>query len=148
MTHKKSIQFVRSCFGYIVWNNWTNRPTSSAYIPTMPIMLWVRLRKCSRDRRRLHPSPAQLKRWSKQTSGRAAWSKRMQRAQKFCLVVEIFGIHILQAVPAASVSRLEKLTIGKLMEVRDGGLHMEEVRRIQLRISQIRALRASIFNID
>jgi hypothetical protein len=72
----------------------------------------------------------------------------MQRAQKFCLIVEIFGINILQAVPAVSVSKLEKITIGKLVEVRDGDLYKEEVSRIQIRITYLSALRASIFKID
>lgn len=72
----------------------------------------------------------------------------MQRAHKFCLVVEIFGITILQAVPAVSVSRLEKIAVGKLLEVRDGGLYKEDVNRIQLRFVQLNALRASIFKID
>ena len=35
-------------------------------------------------------------------------------------IVEIFEINILQAVPAASVPTLEKITIGKLVEVREG----------------------------
>ena len=80
--------------------------------------------------------------------GRAAWSKRMQRAHKFCLIVEIFGINILQAVPAVSVSKLEKIPIGKLVEVRDGDLYKEEVSRVQARITYLSALRASIFKID
>ena len=58
--------------------------------------------------------------------GRAAWAKRLQRAHKFCLVVKIFGIDILHAVPAVSVSKLEKITIGKLIELRDGDLFQEE----------------------
>ncbi|KAK9893242.1 hypothetical protein P389DRAFT_176267 [Cystobasidium minutum MCA 4210] len=67
---------------------------------------------------------------------------------QFCLIVEIFGIKLLQAVPAVFVSKLERITIGKLVEVRDGDLYKEEVSRIQVRITHLSALRASIFKID
>lgn len=64
------------------------------------------------------------------------------------MIVKIFGIDILLAVPAVSVSKLEKITISRLTEVRDGDLYKEEVSRIQMRLTQLSALRASIFNID
>ena len=51
-----------------------------------------------------------------------AWIKRLQRGHKFCLLVDMFGIIMLQAVPAESVTKLEKITIGKLVRMRRGCL--------------------------
>lgn len=49
-------------------------------------------------------------------------------------------MYFLQAVPAASLWKLEKITIGRLIEVRDGRLYKEEVNCIQLRITHLSAL--------
>lgn len=41
---------------------------------------------------------------------------------KFCWLLGIFGMKVLQAFPAVSVTKLEKATIGKLVEMRSGCL--------------------------
>ncbi|KAK9893186.1 hypothetical protein P389DRAFT_22661 [Cystobasidium minutum MCA 4210] len=43
--------------------------------------------------------------------GRLAWSKRLQRAHKFCLLVDTFGLIILDVSPAVSVSRVDKVSL-------------------------------------
>ena len=52
--------------------------------------------------------------------GRLAWSKRLQRAHKFCLLVDICGFAILDVSPAVSVSKLDKITLTSLEQVRQG----------------------------
>ena len=59
------------------------------------------------------------------SKGRLAWSKRLQRAHKFCLLVDIFGVGILEATPAVSVSKLDKVSLASLKKVENGGVGSE-----------------------
>lgn len=48
----------------------------------------------------------------------------------------------------ASDPKVNDVTIGKLIEVRDEDLYKEEISRIQLRFTHLNALRGSIFKIN
>jgi hypothetical protein len=67
--------------------------------------------------------------------GRLAWSKRLQRAHKFCLLVDIFGLTILDLSPSVSVSRLDKILLNSLEQVKRGHIGNELMIEIKLQLS-------------
>lgn len=73
----------------------------------------------------------------KTAKGRLAWSKRLQRAHKFCLLVDIFGVTILEVSPAVSVSRLDKITLTSLEQVRQGLVGKDLTAVITLRLNSV-----------
>ena len=52
----------------------------------------------------------------------ASLTQALAASHKFCMLLDMFGIIMLQAVPAESVTKLEKTTIGKLVGMRRGCL--------------------------
>ena len=68
-------------------------------------------------------------------NGRLAWSKRLQRAHKFCLLVDIFGLIILNVYPAVSVSRLDKVSLTSLEQVKRGHIGKGLTAAIKLQLS-------------
>jgi hypothetical protein len=72
-------------------------------------------------------------------NGRLAWSKRLQRAHKFCLLDDIFGFNIWNVSPAVSVSRLDKVSLTSLEQVKKGhiGQGLAAVVKLQLSLSHV-----------
>ena len=71
----------------------------------------------------------------KTAKGRLAWAKRLQRAHKFCLLVDIFGFNILDLSPAVSVSRLDKVSLTSLERVKRGHIGKGLTAAIKLQLS-------------
>jgi hypothetical protein len=63
------------------------------------------------------------------------WKKRLQRAHKYCLLVDIFGEAILGAALSVSISRLDPISITSLQLLQDERLTNEDVCAIKLRMS-------------
>lgn len=59
------------------------------------------------------------------------WTTHSADAQIMLDCGQFSGMRILRAVPAVSVSKLEKLTLSKLVEVRNGDMGEVEVDHIQ-----------------
>jgi hypothetical protein len=61
--------------------------------------------------------------------------KRLQRARKFLLLVEVFGPFVLNVVPEISVSRLDMVKLDDLYKLDGNGLNEEVtsiVRKLKL----------------
>jgi hypothetical protein len=68
-------------------------------------------------------------------NGRLAWSKRLQRAHKFCLIVDIFRCIILDVSPAVSVSRLDEVSLTSLEQVKRGHIGQGLTAAVKLKLS-------------
>jgi hypothetical protein len=62
---------------------------------------------------------------------RSALQKRLQRARKFLLLVDIFGMAVLNSVPEVSVSRVDVLRMEELRSLADGSCMKMEVESIR-----------------
>ncbi len=71
--------------------------------------------------------------------GYMRWQKRVQRAHKFFLLVEIFGLPILNAVPIVSVSRIDCLSLKMLGRLQTDRATTTTVREIKQRLFTIAA---------
>ena len=61
--------------------------------------------------------------------------KRLQRARKFLLLVDVFGPFVLNVVPEISVSRLDTVKLDDLYKLDSNGLNKEVtsiVRKLEL----------------
>ncbi|KAJ9091913.1 hypothetical protein QFC21_007026 [Naganishia friedmannii] len=63
--------------------------------------------------------------------GRSALQKRLQRARKFSLLVDTFGMSVLNSVPEVSVSRVDVLPMEELRSLADGSCMKKEVESIR-----------------
>jgi hypothetical protein len=65
-------------------------------------------------------------------TSREAIKKRLQRARKFLMIVELFGTTVLNAAPDVSVSRLDLVSLqllAGLVHEGNGNLTVETIRR-------------------
>jgi hypothetical protein len=62
---------------------------------------------------------------------RSALQKRLQRARKFLLLVDIFGMAVLNSVPEVSLSRVDVLRMEELRSLADGSCMTMEVASIR-----------------
>lgn len=65
------------------------------------------------------------------TTRRPALQKRLQRARKFLLLVDAFGMSVLDSVPEVSVSRVDLLRMEELRSLADGSCMKTEVESIR-----------------
>jgi hypothetical protein len=70
---------------------------------------------------------------------RFALQKRLQRARKFLLLVDVFGPFVLNVVPEISVSRLDMVKLDDLYKLDISGLS-EEVRLIVRKLELAEAM--------
>jgi hypothetical protein len=70
---------------------------------------------------------------------RFALQKRLQRARKFLLLVDIFGPFVLNVVPEISVSRLDMVKLDDLYKLDGNGLN-EQVRSIVRKLELAEAM--------
>jgi hypothetical protein len=77
-----------------------------------------------------------------QGPARFALQKRLQRARKFVLVVEIFGTFVLNVVPEVSVSRLDLIKLDDLQKLVGAG-SSEQVRSIVRKLQLAEAMQVS-----
>ena len=67
---------------------------------------------------------------------RYIWFNYLGHAEKFCLLVDIFGFIILAVPPAVSVSRLDKVSLTSLEQVRSYiGQYLRAAVKMQLSLS-------------
>ena len=78
---------------------------------------------------------------------RSALQKRLQRARKFVLLVEIFGPFVLNIVPEVSVSRLDLIKLDDLQEVVGAGSN-EQVRSIVRKLQLAEAMQVGPLQSD
>jgi hypothetical protein len=74
---------------------------------------------------------------------RFALQKRLQRARKFLLLVEVFGPFVLNVVPEVSVSRLDLIKLDDLQKLLGDGSN-EQVRSIVRRLELAEAMQVSL----
>jgi hypothetical protein len=67
--------------------------------------------------------------------GQMKWKKRLQRAHKYCLLVDIFGEAVLEAAPSVSISRLDPISLTSLELLQDEWLTNGHVCAIKQRMS-------------
>jgi hypothetical protein len=71
---------------------------------------------------------------------RSALQKRLQRARKFLLVVDAFGLSILDSVPEVSVSRVDVLRMEELRSLVDGSCMKTEVESIRRKQDSLKGM--------
>ena len=69
--------------------------------------------------------------WMKSTKTRARLQKRLQRARKFVILVDVFGEQALQWVPEISVSRLDIVRLEDLQKIATGSIEQKRVQAIK-----------------
>jgi hypothetical protein len=69
--------------------------------------------------------------WMKSTRTRARLQKRLQRARKFVILVDVFGEQALQWVPEISVSRLDIVRLEDLQKIATGSIEQKRVQAIK-----------------
>jgi len=69
--------------------------------------------------------------WLKSTRTRARLQKRLQRARKFVILVDVFGEQALQWVPEISVSRLDIVRLEDLQKIATGSIEQKRVQAIK-----------------
>ena len=69
--------------------------------------------------------------WMKLPTARARLQKRLQRARKFVILVDIFGEQVLQWVPEISVSRLDLVRLEDLQKIASGSIEQKRVQIIK-----------------
>lgn len=69
--------------------------------------------------------------WIEQPTARARLQKRLQRARKFVILVDIFGEQVLQWVPEISVSRLDLVRLEDLQKIASGSIEQKRVQIIR-----------------
>jgi hypothetical protein len=67
----------------------------------------------------------------KSTKTRARLQKRLQRARKFVILVDVFGEQALQWVPEISVSRLDIVRLEDLQKIATGSIEQKRVQAIK-----------------
>jgi len=67
----------------------------------------------------------------KQPAARARLQKRLQRARKFAILVDIFGEQVLQWVPEISVSRLDLVRLEDPQKIASGSIEQKRVQIIK-----------------
>jgi len=82
---------------------------------------------------RLCASPPVIE-WMKSTRTRARLQKRLQRARKFVILVDVFGEQALQWAPEISVSRLDLLRLEDLQKMATGSIEQKKIQAIKNRI--------------
>ena len=65
---------------------------------------------------------------------RTRLQKRLQRARKFALLVDVFGASILLFVPEVSVTRVDLIKMGDLQKFASGLIERERVQEIRAKI--------------
>ena len=70
--------------------------------------------------------------------GRLAWSKCLQRAHDSCLLVDIFGVRVLDMSPAVSVSRLDKISLTSPELVKRGHIGDDVTAAIKMQLRLLR----------
>lgn len=68
-------------------------------------------------------------------SARARLQKRLQRARKFVLLVDVFGEQVLHGVPEISVSRLDVVRLSDLQKIVTGSIAQKRVQAIKDKFS-------------
>jgi len=74
---------------------------------------------------------------------RFALQKRLQRARKFLLLVEVFGPFVLNVIPEVSVSRLDLIKLDDLQKLL-GDTSNEQVRSIVRRLDLAEAMQVGL----
>ena len=69
--------------------------------------------------------------WMEQPTARARLQKRLQRARKFVILVDIFGEQVLEWVPEISVSRLDLVRLEDLQKIASGSIEQKRVQIIK-----------------
>ena len=69
--------------------------------------------------------------WMKSSATRARLQKRLQRARKFVILVDVFGEQALQWVPEISVSRLDLLRLEDLQKMATGSIEQKRIQVIK-----------------
>jgi len=72
--------------------------------------------------------------WLESPTARARLQKRLQRARKFVIIVDIFGEQVLQWVPEISVSRLDLVRLEDLQKIASGSIEQKRVQIIKNRL--------------
>lgn len=72
--------------------------------------------------------------WLESSTARARLQKRLQRARKFVIIVDIFGEQVLQWVPEISVSRLDPVRLEDLQKIASGSIEQKRVQTIKNRL--------------
>ena len=60
---------------------------------------------------------------------------RLQRAHKFCLLVDIFGFITLEVSLAVSVSRVDKVSLTSLEQLKRGNIGQDLTAAVKLQLS-------------
>ncbi|GHJ89531.1 hypothetical protein NliqN6_5933 [Naganishia liquefaciens] len=74
------------------------------------------------------------------TTRRSALQKRLQRARKFLLLVDAFGMSVLDSVPEVSVSRVDVLRMEELRSLADGSCMQAEVDSIRQKQDSLKGM--------
>jgi hypothetical protein len=69
--------------------------------------------------------------WMQSTKTRARLQKRLQRARKFVILVDVFGEQASQWVPQISVSRLDIVRLEDLQKIATGSIEQKRVQAIK-----------------
>jgi len=69
--------------------------------------------------------------WMESPTARARLQKRLQRARKFVILVDVFGERVLQLVPEISVSRLDLVRLEDLQKIASGSIEQKRVQNIK-----------------
>jgi hypothetical protein len=71
-----------------------------------------------------------FERVSENVAARSSVKKRLQRARKFAMMVDIFGATILSAVPEVSVTQLDGVRLEELSLWSTGSVEMSKIKMI------------------
>jgi hypothetical protein len=77
---------------------------------------------------------------------RSALQKRLQRARKFLLLVDAFGMSVLDSVPEVSVSRVDVLRMEELRSLADGSCMKKEVESIRQKQDSLKGMVSTLLS--
>jgi hypothetical protein len=77
---------------------------------------------------------------------RSALQKRLQRARKFLLLVDAFGMSVLDSVPEVSVSRVDVLRMEELRSLADGSCMQAEVNSIRQKQDSLKGMVSALLS--
>jgi hypothetical protein len=80
------------------------------------------------------------------TTRRSALQKRLQRARKFLLLVDVFGMSVLDSVPEVSVSRVDVLRMEELRSLADGSCLKAEVDSIRQKQDSLKGMVSALLS--
>jgi hypothetical protein len=63
-------------------------------------------------------------------TARSAVKKRLQRARKFAIMVDIFGVTVLNAVPEVCVTQLDRVRLEELSLWSTGSMELSKIKMI------------------